>query len=434
MSHVVIRTVRPYPNEEAFLQAEGWTLSRKSIVLLDQPEHPEGTVVRFELKLEGGKRLMRAEGSVVRFRESDGEFPSQLELKFRRFDAAAKALIESAEALAALTEDDYEVIDDVEALSDIEASAPIHTEPLEHSDPAPDSAPGVALSSAPGALSNPTAGNTQPLATQPLGSFESENSPYSAPPEATQLGNPEEDALDEAVAGASREARSSSLPAPPPSAPDASLAGSALKLDALISEALSEPPPGDPAMPAMTPLPISDQIPTLLDNSSPNASATPLPMPPGGTEVDALLAEPVVAAETAASPPIAEAEQEPESDSPHLAEQLEEPDVDELLAESAAEDASPSDEEASAAPSDEEASAAPSDEAAEEVRPELSSDAPSAEGPADTRDSGVHARPSKISAPARREELLAKLRERRLRKTSGDVQAAQSGSGTSSGT
>lgn len=389
MSHVVIRTVRPYANEEAFLQAEGWTLSRKSIVLLDQPEHPEGTVVRFELKLENGARLMRAEGSVERFRAADGEFPSQLELKFRRFDAATKALIESAEALAALTEDEYEVIDDIEALSDVEASEPIRTEPLEQSDPAPDSAPGVALSSA--HPSKPAAGNTQPLATQPLGSFESADSPYAPPPEATPPPPTEEQELDEAVASATQEVRSSSRPEPPLDEPDA-LGGSALKLDALISEALSEPPPAAPAALAMTPLPISDQIPTLLDNSAPSSSTTPFPVPPGRSEVDDLLAQPVDALEMSVSPPNQSAE--PESDAPHLAERLE-----------------------AEAPLD-------ADQTDDAERPDA----------VETRGSGVHPRPSgKVSAPGKREELLAKLRERRLRKTRGDAQP-QSGSGTSSGT
>lgn len=393
MSHVVIRTVRPYPNEEAFLQEEGWTLSRKSIVLLDQPEHPEGTVVRFEVKLESGQRLMRAEGSVIRFRAGDGEFPSQLELKFRRFDAATKALIESAEALAALTEDDYEVIDDIEALSDVEASAPIHTEPIEASDPAPDSAPGVALSSAPGGLDNPAAGNTQPLATEPLGSFESDASPYTqaVSTEATRAATAEQE-LDAAVADATREARSSSLPAPPPPSSPDELGGSALKLDALISEALSEPPPADPGAPAVTPLPLSDRIPTLLDNSAPNAAIAPL----AAGDVDELLAQPLDAMEpTGMSPP---------SEPPPLDEALERP-----------------------APS--EGAAADSTASAEDL---ASDEAAAAEAAGAGHDSGVHPRPgAKVTTPARREELLAKLRERRLRKTHG---AAQSGSGTSSGT
>ncbi|MGE0321384.1 MAG: hypothetical protein AB7K71_12955 [Polyangiaceae bacterium] len=421
MSHVVIRTVRPYATEEEFLQAEGWTLSRKNIILLDQPQHPEDTVVRFELKLEGGQRLMRAEGSVVRFREADDEFPSQLELKFRRFDAAAKSLIEAAEALAALTEDEYEVIDEVEALSEVDNSAPIHTEPLDHSDPVPDSAPGVALNLE---QSNPAAGNTQPLATQPLGSFESENSPYSAPPRPLSPETIEEQALDDAVASATREVRSSSLPAPPPDH-DPSLAGSALKLDALISEALSEPPPAAPGMPAMTPLPLSDQLPTLLDNSAPNAATTPLPAL-GGGEVDELLALSTDAVETAASPPN---EPIPDSDNPHLAEQLEEP---EQLEDDEPEQ--PEDDE----PEQLGDSELEDDVVAVEAAPGTSDDRESAdpgEGADDapnTRDSGVHPRPGgKIAAPTNREELLAKLRERRLRKTNADP---QSGSGTSSGT
>lgn len=117
MSHVVIRIERPYPSEEAFLQAEGWTLSRSSIILLHQGPLALGSVVRFELKLQNGTRLMRAEGTVARYQASSADGPSQMELRFRRFDAAARALIESAEALAALTAGDFPILDDLEALA-----------------------------------------------------------------------------------------------------------------------------------------------------------------------------------------------------------------------------------------------------------------------------------------------------------------------------
>ncbi|MCA9643232.1 MAG: hypothetical protein KC492_21185, partial [Myxococcales bacterium] len=242
-----------------------------------------------------------------------------------------------------------------------------------------------------------------------------------------------------AVASATREVRSSSLPAPAPEGDP--LAGSALKLDALISEALSEPPPADPAMPAMTPLPISDQIPTLLDNSSPSTATTPLPAPSGG-DVDELLALSPDALETAASPPN---EPAPISDSQQLAEQpetaqqLEEApllDVDEVVA---VEVAAESVEEVEvAAESIEEVAVESVEEVEAEAATEPTAETDTSDDSLDTRGSGVHPRPGgKVEAPTNRDELLAKLRERRLRKTSADAQAqssAQSGSGTSSGT
>lgn len=288
MSHVVIRTVRPYASEEEYLQAEGWTITRTGVVLLEQDEHPSGTVVRFEVKLAGGQRLLRAEGSVVAFRAASEGFPSQLELRFRRFDAATKALIESAEALAALTQDEFEEID-VEALSDIEASAPVQTDrdPVEPAaDAAPDSAPGVQseLNSQAPTQTQPLQtqpldsqpGLSDPLLTQPVGTFDDAARSDFEPvdlrprldPQPSVSAEPHSEpnpTLDEAVAEIAQSARRSSLP-PQGSSPLASdLNDSALKLDALISQALSEPPPGGADAP-LTPLPASDPLPTLRNH------------------------------------------------------------------------------------------------------------------------------------------------------------------------
>lgn len=318
MSHVVIRTVRPYASEAEYLQAEGWTITRKGVVLLDQDTHPSGTVVRFEVKLQDGKRLLRAEGVVVTSRPAAAGYPSQLELRFTRFDAATKALIESAEAVAALTEDDFEEIDDIEALSDVEASAPVQTDraPNESGEPtAPDSAPGVQ------GRARPEARPSAP--------------PYSEP-------NP---TLDDAVAELAESAQRSPASAQGSSPVAADLNDSALKLDALISQALSEPPPASVGL-ELAALPASDPLPTLLDQGA--------PIDPDVSDSGSDLV----------------VDGEPHSSHPP---------------------------------------------------------APSASA------SGVHPRPTSdgplrpIATPARRDELLAKLRERAQAK-------AQSGSGTSSGT
>lgn len=96
---VVIRSTRPYASEAAFLAAEAWTLDKKGMVLLEQDELPAETIVRFELKLESGERLMRAEGQVHGYLEPEDGRPGGLKLRFRRFDAGTKALLLRAAAL-----------------------------------------------------------------------------------------------------------------------------------------------------------------------------------------------------------------------------------------------------------------------------------------------------------------------------------------------
>ncbi len=93
---VILRLSRPYDSVDAYLESEAWCFDRKSIVLVDQDELESGTIVRFELTLRDGERVLRAEGKVLGPTDPRDDRPAGLNVRFRRFDASTKAMIERA--------------------------------------------------------------------------------------------------------------------------------------------------------------------------------------------------------------------------------------------------------------------------------------------------------------------------------------------------
>lgn len=91
---IVLRIVRPYDHVDAFVSAEGWTLNRRGMVLLDQPALARDTVVRFDVSLRSGERLVLAEGVVVGFAAANDRRPPALKVRFTRFGASTKAFID----------------------------------------------------------------------------------------------------------------------------------------------------------------------------------------------------------------------------------------------------------------------------------------------------------------------------------------------------
>lgn len=91
---VALSLVRPYATEEELIAAEGWAIDKKGMVLIDQPRLASGTLVRFELLLEGGERVLVAEGKAVGYAKADGARPAGAKVRFKRFNASAKAFIE----------------------------------------------------------------------------------------------------------------------------------------------------------------------------------------------------------------------------------------------------------------------------------------------------------------------------------------------------
>ena len=91
---VVLRIVRPYENADDFIRAEGWTLSRRGAVLLEQSELPLETPVRFVIALSSGERLVLAEGVVVSVLRPKEHRPGGLKVRFTRCGSSTKNFIE----------------------------------------------------------------------------------------------------------------------------------------------------------------------------------------------------------------------------------------------------------------------------------------------------------------------------------------------------
>lgn len=99
LSSVALRVIRPYLTEEEYLEAEAWTFEARSMLLLDQGGIDENTVVVFDVLLQSGVRVVRAEAKVVGSVPGDANRPPALRVRFRRFDTKSKAFIERAVAI-----------------------------------------------------------------------------------------------------------------------------------------------------------------------------------------------------------------------------------------------------------------------------------------------------------------------------------------------
>lgn len=91
---LVLRVVRPYATQEEFLAEESWTIIDDKSMILVGEELERDTIIRFELVLTDGSRLMRGEAKVTRsVPEADGR-PGGIRVRFRRFGASTKELID----------------------------------------------------------------------------------------------------------------------------------------------------------------------------------------------------------------------------------------------------------------------------------------------------------------------------------------------------
>ena len=100
-SPVLLRVLRPYPNADAYIAAESWTIDVKGMLLVNEPAHPAGTAVRFDVTLSNGEKVIRAEGSVVRHVAPRGDRPGGLQVRFKRFGGTTKAFIDRVVAARA---------------------------------------------------------------------------------------------------------------------------------------------------------------------------------------------------------------------------------------------------------------------------------------------------------------------------------------------
>jgi hypothetical protein len=98
---VLLRVLRPYPNADAYVAAESWSIDVKGMLLVNEAAHPAGTAVRFDVTLSNGEKVIRAEGVVVRHVAARGDRPAGLQVRFKRFGGTTKAFIDRVVAARA---------------------------------------------------------------------------------------------------------------------------------------------------------------------------------------------------------------------------------------------------------------------------------------------------------------------------------------------
>ncbi len=99
-SPIVIHVLRPYANEEEYLERERTSIGAKSMLLIDQPALPVETAIIFDVTLTNGQKPIRAEGKVLGYEPPSARGPGGLRVRFKRFGAATKAFIDRAVASA----------------------------------------------------------------------------------------------------------------------------------------------------------------------------------------------------------------------------------------------------------------------------------------------------------------------------------------------
>lgn len=95
----VIHVVRPYQSEAEYLEAEAWSIESRTMILIGEPDLPEGTAVLFDVQIGNGTKPIRAEARVVESVPSSPGRPGGLRVRFRRYGAATKAFIDRAAAM-----------------------------------------------------------------------------------------------------------------------------------------------------------------------------------------------------------------------------------------------------------------------------------------------------------------------------------------------
>ncbi|HEY8073373.1 MAG TPA: hypothetical protein VIF62_04675 [Labilithrix sp.] len=96
---VAIRIVRPYANEDEFLEAELETIGKTSVILIGAHPRPTGVILRFEVTLGSGATILRGEGRVLAHKENAFRGQPGLSLRFTRLDPRSKALVDRVASL-----------------------------------------------------------------------------------------------------------------------------------------------------------------------------------------------------------------------------------------------------------------------------------------------------------------------------------------------
>jgi hypothetical protein len=91
---VILRVERPYASEDEFLAGDLWTIDAKAALLIGVAPLDPGTLVRFDVVLSTGERVIRAEGKVLKYVDATPARPGGLRVRFTRFGGSTKAFID----------------------------------------------------------------------------------------------------------------------------------------------------------------------------------------------------------------------------------------------------------------------------------------------------------------------------------------------------
>gem|GEM_PF-5843015 len=94
-----LRVVRPYASETELLERELDTFPLPHVLLLGAEHHTIGTMVRFEIELKSGQRVLRAEGRVSGTPTHAVDHSAALEVRITRVDLRYRAFLERIESM-----------------------------------------------------------------------------------------------------------------------------------------------------------------------------------------------------------------------------------------------------------------------------------------------------------------------------------------------
>lgn len=100
---VHIRVVRPYQSTEEFLATEAWSVTARSLLLINVDAVAPGTPLRCELCLANGQALIVAEGTAVKHADATPTRPAGLVVRYKRMSSASSDFVKLAVARAAET-------------------------------------------------------------------------------------------------------------------------------------------------------------------------------------------------------------------------------------------------------------------------------------------------------------------------------------------
>jgi len=90
----ILRLSRPYDSVEDYVANEGWSISTKRMILIDQPRLEKDTIVRFEVSLTNKEKVIRAEARVVGYQAPEDGRPGGPKVRFKRFGGTTKSFIQ----------------------------------------------------------------------------------------------------------------------------------------------------------------------------------------------------------------------------------------------------------------------------------------------------------------------------------------------------